>query len=59
MAGPNFQALTEMSQVVNLPTIASGGVTTLDDIRRFGCTCLAVASLAGRCMRVASLCPKL
>jgi len=42
MVGPNFEALTEMSQVVNLPTIASGGVTTLDDIRR-----LAALGLAG------------
>jgi phosphoribosylformimino-5-aminoimidazole carboxamide ribotide isomerase len=42
MVGPNFEALTEMSQVVSLPTIASGGVTTLDDIRR-----LAALGLAG------------
>jgi phosphoribosylformimino-5-aminoimidazole carboxamide ribotide isomerase len=34
MAGPNFHALAEMSQVAKLPVIASGGVTTLDDIRR-------------------------
>jgi phosphoribosylformimino-5-aminoimidazole carboxamide ribotide isomerase len=42
MAGPNFKALAEMCTAVNLPLIASGGVTTLDDIRR-----LAELGLAG------------
>jgi phosphoribosylformimino-5-aminoimidazole carboxamide ribotide isomerase len=42
MGGPNFDALAEMSQVAKLPVIASGGVTTLEDIRR-----LAELGLAG------------
>jgi phosphoribosylformimino-5-aminoimidazole carboxamide ribotide isomerase len=42
MAGPNQEALAELTKTVNLPIIASGGVTTLDDIRR-----LAELGLAG------------
>jgi phosphoribosylformimino-5-aminoimidazole carboxamide ribotide isomerase len=42
LAGPNVQALADMAAAVPLPVIASGGVTTLDDIRR-----LAGLGLAG------------
>jgi phosphoribosylformimino-5-aminoimidazole carboxamide ribotide isomerase len=34
MAGPNFDALAEMQAAVPLPVIASGGVCTLDHVRR-------------------------
>jgi phosphoribosylformimino-5-aminoimidazole carboxamide ribotide isomerase len=42
MTGPNTETLAELSKAVNLPIIASGGVTTLDDVRR-----LAELRLAG------------
>ncbi len=42
LAGPNLEFLAELSKAVQLPIIASGGVTTLDDIRR-----LAKLGLAG------------
>jgi phosphoribosylformimino-5-aminoimidazole carboxamide ribotide isomerase len=42
MEGPNVDALAELAEAVPLPVIASGGVTTLDDIRR-----LARLKLAG------------
>jgi phosphoribosylformimino-5-aminoimidazole carboxamide ribotide isomerase len=42
LEGPNLEALAEMAAAVSLPVIASGGVTSLDDIRR-----LAGLSLAG------------
>jgi phosphoribosylformimino-5-aminoimidazole carboxamide ribotide isomerase len=32
--GPNVEALAELAAAVPLPVIASGGVTTLDDVRR-------------------------
>jgi phosphoribosylformimino-5-aminoimidazole carboxamide ribotide isomerase len=34
MSGPNFDALAEMRTAVALPVIASGGVCTLDHVRR-------------------------
>ena len=43
MAGPNFEALAEMQASCSLPVIASGGVCTLDHVKRlaaaktFGC----------------------
>jgi phosphoribosylformimino-5-aminoimidazole carboxamide ribotide isomerase len=42
LAGPNLEALSEMSKAVKVPVIASGGITTLDDLRR-----LAQLNLAG------------
>lgn len=34
MAGPNIALFKEMASKVNLPIIASGGITTLEDIKR-------------------------
>lgn len=34
MSGPNFEALAEMRAAVPLPVIASGGVSTLDHVKR-------------------------
>ncbi len=42
MAGPNFQALAQISQTASVPLVASGGVTTLGDISE-----LARLGLAG------------
>ncbi len=42
MAGPNLLAMREMQQAVDFPVVASGGVTTLEDVRA-----LAEAGLAG------------
>lgn len=42
LAGPNVPAMAEMQKAVDLPVIASGGVTTADDVAR-----LAAAGLAG------------
>jgi phosphoribosylformimino-5-aminoimidazole carboxamide ribotide isomerase len=42
LQGPNLDALAELTAAVTLPVIASGGVTTLDDVRR-----LAQLGLAG------------
>jgi phosphoribosylformimino-5-aminoimidazole carboxamide ribotide isomerase len=43
MAGPNYDALAEMRAATRLPVIASGGVSTVEQVRRlaeagtFGC----------------------
>jgi phosphoribosylformimino-5-aminoimidazole carboxamide ribotide isomerase len=42
LQGPNLSALAEMARAVPFPVIASGGVTTVDDVRR-----LARLGLAG------------
>jgi phosphoribosylformimino-5-aminoimidazole carboxamide ribotide isomerase len=42
LAGPNVAAMAEMQAAVDVPVIASGGVTTVDDVAR-----LARAGLAG------------
>lgn len=42
MAGPNVAAMAEMQAAVKLPVVASGGVTTVDDVRK-----LAAAGMAG------------
>ncbi len=42
LSGPNFDAIREMAQAVDLPLIGSGGVTTTDDVVK-----LAQLGLAG------------
>jgi phosphoribosylformimino-5-aminoimidazole carboxamide ribotide isomerase len=42
MKGPNVEAMAQMQAAVEVPVIASGGVTTADDVAR-----LAAAGLAG------------
>jgi phosphoribosylformimino-5-aminoimidazole carboxamide ribotide isomerase len=34
LEGPNFETTAELTRVVPFPVIASGGITTVDDIRR-------------------------
>ena len=33
MSGPNFEQLEQMRKATNIPVVASGGVTTMDDVR--------------------------
>lgn len=42
MSGPNLKAMAEMQAAVNVPVIASGGVTTADDVAE-----LAAVGMAG------------
>jgi phosphoribosylformimino-5-aminoimidazole carboxamide ribotide isomerase len=42
MAGPNMPAMSEMQAAVEVPIVASGGITTTDDVAK-----LATAGLAG------------
>jgi phosphoribosylformimino-5-aminoimidazole carboxamide ribotide isomerase len=49
MAGPNVEAMYEMAQAVKLPVIASGGVTTLNDVRALARLPLA-ACIVGRAL---------
>ena len=47
LAGPNVEAMAQMQRHVDLPVVASGGVTTLDDVRRLDEAGLA-AAIIGR-----------
>lgn len=50
MQGPNVAAMVEMQQAMgNLPVVASGGVTTIDDVRRLKDAGLA-AAIIGRAL---------
>ena len=49
MAGPNTAAMQEMQQAIDLPVVASGGVTTLDDVRALAEAGLA-ACIIGRAL---------
>jgi phosphoribosylformimino-5-aminoimidazole carboxamide ribotide isomerase len=41
LEGPNVEASAELAAAVSVPVIASGGVTTCDDLARLACTGLA------------------
>lgn len=41
MAGPNLDAMAEMSEAVDVPVVASGGVTTVRDVERLARTGVA------------------
>ena len=41
LEGPNVEAVAELARAVAVPVIASGGVTTLDDVRRLAGTGVA------------------
>ncbi len=49
MAGPNLAALREMINAVSLPVVASGGVSTVDDIRAVA-ACNAAGCIVGRAL---------
>lgn len=47
LQGPNVEAMAEMQHHVDMPVVASGGVTTIDDVRRLDEAGLA-AAIIGR-----------
>jgi phosphoribosylformimino-5-aminoimidazole carboxamide ribotide isomerase len=49
LAGPNFAALEEMAAGVDVPVIASGGITTAADVSRLAALGLA-GSIIGRAL---------
>ena len=54
MEGPNVKAMAEMVSAVAVPVIASGGVTTADDVRRLAATGVA-GCIIGRSLYEGSL----
>ncbi len=49
LAGPNLSAMAQMQEHVNVPVVASGGVTTVEDVRRLASAGLA-AAIIGRAL---------
>lgn len=49
MKGPNVKAMAEMQNAVSLPVVASGGVTTIDDVKALADAGLA-AAIIGRAL---------
>jgi len=47
LQGPNVEAMAEMQRHVDVPVVASGGVTTIDDVRKLDAAGLA-AAIIGR-----------
>jgi phosphoribosylformimino-5-aminoimidazole carboxamide ribotide isomerase len=54
MEGPNVKAMADMASAVAVPVIASGGVTTADDVRRLAATGVA-GCIIGRSLYEGSL----
>ncbi len=54
MAGPNLSAMAEMASAVSVPIVASGGVTTADDVARLASTGVA-GCIIGRALYEGSL----
>ncbi len=49
MQGPNLDAMREMAAAVSIPVIASGGVSSADDVRRLAATGVA-GCIVGRAL---------
>ena len=50
LAGANVERTKELAQAVNLPVIAAGGVTTLEDIEKLAQTKIVAAAIVGRAL---------
>ncbi len=50
LAGPNIERTKALAEAVNLPVIAAGGVTTIDDIQKLAETKVISAAIVGRAL---------
>ena len=54
LAGPNLSAMAQMQQHVSVPVVASGGVTTVEDVQELAAAGLA-AAIIGRALYAATI----
>ena len=50
MAGPNVVATDALARAVDIPVIASGGVSSLDDLTRLKATGVIAGAISGRAL---------
>jgi len=50
LAGPNIERTKSLAESVNIPVIAAGGVTTIDDIKKLAETKVISAAIVGRAL---------
>jgi len=50
MGGPNIDATTALARAVNIPVIASGGVSSLDDLKALKATKVISGAISGRAL---------
>ncbi|MGA2915317.1 MAG: 1-(5-phosphoribosyl)-5-[(5-phosphoribosylamino)methylideneamino]imidazole-4-carboxamide isomerase [Sedimentisphaerales bacterium] len=50
LAGPNIERTKALAQTVNIPVIAAGGVTTIEDIKKLAETKVIAAAIVGRAL---------
>jgi phosphoribosylformimino-5-aminoimidazole carboxamide ribotide isomerase len=50
LAGPNIERTKALAEAINLPVIAAGGVTTIDDIKKLAQTKVISAAIVGRAL---------
>ncbi len=50
LAGPNIERTKALAQAVNIPVIAAGGVTTIEDIKKLAETKVISAAIVGRAL---------
>ncbi len=50
LAGPNIERTKQLAEAINLPIIAAGGVTTIEDIQKLAETKVISAAIVGRAL---------
>jgi phosphoribosylformimino-5-aminoimidazole carboxamide ribotide isomerase len=50
LAGPNIERTKALAEAINMPVIAAGGVTTIDDIKKLAETRVISAAIVGRAL---------
>ena len=50
MAGPNVTATEDLARAVSIPVIASGGVSSLDDLKALKSTGVIAGAISGRAL---------
>ena len=50
MSGPNLERTEQLAKAVDIPVVASGGVNTIDDIKKLKASGAIAAAIIGRAL---------